>query len=73
MKALRTLVERAYNALFPPVNPPELPDVVNRTPEEIAEYNARVAAWFDRKERESAAVRRELAAEETNMRRRGAQ
>ena len=69
MNALRNLVERAYDVLFPPVAPPSPLDTSDMTPEEIAAYNAKVAAFFDRKEREQAAVRRDLRAEDNNMRR----
>lgn len=69
MNALRQLVTRLYNEIVPLVPPPELPDLSNMTPEQIAAYHAKVAAYFDRKEREQAAVRRDLKAEDNNMRR----
>jgi hypothetical protein len=72
MNALRHLVARLYDHLMPPAEPREFTqhaEVSGWTLEEIAEYNARVKAYLDRKEREQAAVRRELEAEERNMRR----
>jgi hypothetical protein len=72
MNAIRHLVTRLYDHIMPPVEPRDFTqrsEVSGWTLEEIAEYNARVKAYLDRKEREQAAVRRELEAEERNMRR----
>jgi hypothetical protein len=72
MNALRHLVARLYDHLMPPVEPQDFKqrsEVSGWSLEDIAEYNARVKAYLDRKEREQAAVRRDLEAEERNMRR----
>jgi hypothetical protein len=72
MNALRHLIVRLYDHFVPPVEPRDFTqrrEVSGWTLEEIAEYNARVKAYLDRKEREQAQVRRELEAEERNMRR----
>jgi hypothetical protein len=72
MNAIRHLVTRLYDHLMPPAEPQDFTqraEVSGWTLEDIAEYNARVKAYLDRKEREQAAVRRELEAEERNMRR----
>jgi hypothetical protein len=73
MNALRYLSMRLYDWLAPP--PPiqefkERDEVSDWTLEDITEFNAKVAAWLDRKERERAMVKRELKAEQDNMRRR---
>jgi hypothetical protein len=72
MNALRYVVDRLHRALFPMVPLSDLPreEIDKMTPAQIAEYNRMVAAHFDRKEREMAAVRRDLQAEERTMRRR---
>jgi hypothetical protein len=71
MNAIRAVVARAYDALFPLVPIAKLPadEIRKMSDEQIAEYNLKAAAFLDRKEREQAAVRRELEAEERNMRR----
>jgi hypothetical protein len=71
MNALRYVVDRLHRTLFPVVPLSRLPadEIRKMTDEQIAEYNRRVAAHFDHKEREHAVLRRELQAEERNMRR----
>jgi hypothetical protein len=73
MNALRHLIVRLYDEFVPPVRIQEFKEreeVSGWSLEDIAEYNAELAAWLDRKERERAMVRRDLKAEEDNMRRR---
>jgi hypothetical protein len=71
MNAIRDLVARAYDRLFPL---PEVSDLsaeeyAGWTDEQYAEHNRRIEARLARIEREKAQVRRELEAEERNMRR----
>jgi hypothetical protein len=73
MNALRHLIVRLYDELLPPAQIQEFKEreeVSDWSLEDIAEYNAELSRWLDRKERERAMVRRELKSEEDNMRRR---
>jgi hypothetical protein len=73
MNALRHLIMRLYDEFMPPAPIQEFKqreEVSDWSLEDIAEFNAKVAAWLDRKERERAMVKRELKAEQDNMRRR---
>jgi hypothetical protein len=72
MNAIRNLFMRAYDNLFPPVDVADLPteQYEGWRNEQHAEQNRRAEARIARIERERAALRRDLKAEEDNMRRR---
>jgi hypothetical protein len=73
MNALRHLIVRLYDELLPPAQIQEFKEreeVSGWSLEDIAEYNAELSRWLDRKERERAMLRRDLQAEETIMKRR---
>jgi hypothetical protein len=72
MNALRHLIVRLYDEFLPPTRIREFKEreeVRDWSLEDIAEYNAELSKWLDRKERERAMVRRELKAEQDIMRR----
>jgi hypothetical protein len=72
MNALRHLIMRLYDEFLPPVQIREFKErqeVSDWSLEDIAEYNAELSKWLDRKEREREMVRRGIRAEQDIMRR----